>query len=436
MTPMPLIYAATCDIAGKVRGKAFPSAQLDKRLKRGVGWTPTNVMITCFDSIAESPFGALGDLLLIPDAEAGADVIFGEGPSEHFMLGDITTLEGNPWDLCLRSMLRAALRRLHDVAGLHLVCAFEHEFQLRSEPAVAHQAYGREGFQVQRRLCETLMAGLERAGLAPDSIMKEYGPNQYEVVVEPAGGVRAADEAVILRELTRSAARALGEQATFTPIRDLASVGNGVHIHMSFVDDQGAPATYDADGPCGMSQVTDAFAAGVLKYMPQIVALTAPSVISYARLTPHRWSAAYNNLGYRDREASLRICPVTAKDPAAIARQFNIEYRAADAAASPYLALAAIVHAGAQGIEDGLKAPAPTEEDLSLLPVAELHARGFVRLPETLDAALDAFAASTTVTGWFPGPFAPAYIAHKTAEIAHLADMDIIARCAAYEATY
>jgi glutamine synthetase len=185
-----------------------------------------------------------------------------------------------------------------------------------------------------------------------------------------------------------------------------------------------------------MSAITDAFAAGVLKYLPSIVALTAPSVISYERLTPHRWSAAYNNLGFRDREASLRVCPVTAKDPLSIARQFNIEYRAADAAASPYLALAAVVHAGAQGIEDGLKAPAPTEEDLSLLSPEALRARGFVRLPETLEAALDAFAAEPVTRGWFPETFAAVYRAHKMAEIAHLTDMDTRTRCAAYENTY
>ncbi len=436
MTPKHLIFAATSDIAGKVRGKAFPAEQLEKRLQRGVGWTPTNVQITCFDSIAESPFGALGDLLLIPDAQAGADVTFGNGTREHFILGDITKLDGTPWELCMRSILKQALKRLHDVAGVHLISAFEHEFQLRSPPALDNQAYGREGFELQRALCETLMAALETAGLKPDSIMKEYGPNQYEVVVGPSKGIRSADDAVILRELTRSAARSLGETATFTPIRDIASVGNGVHIHMSFVDNDSDPVTYDPNGNCGMSKLTDAFAGGVLKYLPDILALTAPSVVSYERLTPHRWSAAYNNLGFRDREASLRVCPVTAKDPASVAQQFNIEYRAADAAASPYLALAAIVHAGTQGIEDGLSAGAPTEEDLSLLSPEALQARGFVRLPETLQTALDAFAAQPVARQWFPEPFADVYVAHKKAEMAHVADMDVPTRCAAYEATY
>ena len=87
-----MIVACCTDLAGKVRGKAFPASQIDKRLKRGVGWTPTNVQITCFDVIAESPFGSLGDLVLLPDEAARVRVDFGDGePAEHFALGDIRT---------------------------------------------------------------------------------------------------------------------------------------------------------------------------------------------------------------------------------------------------------------------------------------------------------------------------------------------------------
>jgi len=430
-----LIFAATSDLAGKVRGKAFPATQLDKRLKRGVGWTPTNVQINCFDKIAESPFGALGDLLLVPDPATEVRADFGEN-TEHFVLGDIVTLEGEPWEYCTRSLLKSALARLERVAGVRLLAAFEHEFQLTSTSELVGEAYGRGGFEEQRKFCEIPVSKIEDAGFDPDSIMKEYGQNQYEVVIGPEEGVRAADAAVILRELTKSTARHLGQQATFTPIRDPNSVGNGVHVHMSFLDADGQPATYDPDGPCGMSALTSSFAAGVLKYLDAILAFTAPSVISYLRLTPHRWSAAYNNPGFRDREASLRVCPVTAKDPTSIARQFNIEYRAADAAACPHLALAAILHAGIQGIEEGLTAPVPTEEDLSLLSAQDLAARGYIRLPETLEAALERMTESATVASWFPASFLPVYKAHKMSEIAHLAEMDPSAKCEAYERTY
>ena len=430
-----LIFAATCDLSGKVRGKAFPSGQLDKRLKRGVGWTPTNVQINCFDGIAESPFGALGDLLLIPDETAAVTAKFGDR-TERFMLGDIVSLEGEAWAFCTRSLLKSALERLRQAGGVELLAAFEHEFQIKGENQLTGEGYGRRGFEAQRPLCEMLMAQIEAAGLSPDSIMKEYGANQIEVVIGPEHGVRAADAAVIVRELTRSTARHFGEEATYAPILDPNSVGNGVHVHMSFLDRHGEPATYDADGPCGMSALTASFAAGILTYLDSILALTAPSVVSYLRLTPHRWSAAYNNLGFRDREASLRICPVTARDPATIARQFNIEYRAADAAACPHLALAAIIHAGCQGVEDGLKAPVPTAEDISLLSSETLEDRGFIRLPEKLEAALKRFEDNAIVRGWFPDEFADVYLAHKASEIAHTAEMDVSERCEAYAATY
>ena len=431
----PLIFAATCDLAGKVRGKACPASDLGRRLERGVGWTPTNVQINCFDGIADSPFGALGDLLLVPDEGTRVDLEF-TTRTESFILGDIITLEGQPWDFCMRSLLRSALNRLQEVAGVKLLAAFEHEFQMKSKSGLAGEGFGRSGFEHQRVLCESIVAQITAAGLKPDSIMKEYGPEQYEVVIGPEVGIRAADAAVMVREITRSTARFLNEEATFTPIRDPKGVGNGVHIHMSFLDLMGNPKTYDPAGDCGMSKITSAFSAGVLKYLDSILALTAPSVISYLRLTPHRWSAAYNNLGFHDREASLRVCPTTVKDPLEIERQFNIEYRAADASACPHLALAAIVHAGVQGIEDGLTAPKASDEDLSLLSADELSKRGFVRLPETLEDALERMCNNPMLSKWFPDGFLPVYLSHKTSEISHVANMDDGDRCKLYETTY
>lgn len=436
MIGKPLIFAAVSDLSGKTRGKAFPADQLKKRLVSGMGWVPTNVQITCFDTIADSPFGSFGDLALVPDQSAEVTVDFEDGlPVEHFMLGDIKTLDGDPWGFCTRSILRQALTRLNALTGARLQASFEHEFQFAEGSTLVHQGFGLQGHSEHSGFGEALMAALERAGLKPDSFICEYGPDQFEVTIAPEEGVKAADAAVITRELTRMTARRFDERATFTPIRDVASVGNGVHIHMSFLGETG-PLTYDPEGEHGMSALTAAFSAGVLKYLDSILVLTAPSVISYERLTPHRWSAAYNNLGLQDREASLRICPVTAKDAEGIARQFNIEYRAADAAASPHLALAAIVHAGCQGIEEKLVAPKVTEEDLSLLNESELAAKGFVRLPATLDDALDRFASNKTVTGWFDPEFAAVYVAHKKAEAAFLEGMDTGQKCAAYEEVY
>lgn len=433
----PMILVATSDLAGKVRGKAFPVADWGRREARGVGWTPTNVQITCFDLIAETPYGALGDLLLVPDPDTRVEVDFADGGTpENFVLGDIVTLDGAPWECCTRGILKKALDRLETVAGLRLKAAFEHEFHIKAQHYALGEAYTLNGYRAQAPFGETLMAALRAAGLEPDTLMKEYGAGQYEVTVGPSIGVRAADEAVILREVTRATAGRFDQAASFTPIRDPAGVGNGVHIHMSLIDWDGTPRSYDPNGLNGLSEVAGAFAAGVLKYLDAFIALTAPSAISYERLTPHRWSAPFNNLGLRDREAALRICPVTGRHPDAVADQFNFEFRAGDAAASPYLALAAIVHAGVQGIEEGLATPEATEEDLSLLAAAELQRRGYVRVPETLSQALDRFSESETVGQWFDGRFRDVYRAHKQGELSYVKDLPPERVYQLYEAVY
>ncbi|RWR28301.1 glutamine synthetase [Sinirhodobacter populi] len=431
MIRTPLIFAGTADVCGKFKGKAFPLDQMERRAVSGIGWTPTNVQITCFDAIAPSPFGALGDLVMVPDPAAVADVDYEDGlPPERLALADIRTSEGTAWNCCPRAILRAALARLKEVSGLVLRGAFEHEFQLIGAPARPGLAYAAEGFRAQAAFCGTLMAALGQAGMAPDTMMKEYGANQFEVTIDPEDGLRIADTAVLLREIVRATALRFGERATFTPILDPSGVGNGVHIHMSLIDAGGKPAGWAADGPGGMSPVMASFVAGILRHAGAIVALTAPSAISYDRLTPHRWSAAFNNLGLRDREAAVRICPGTG--PAG----FNVEYRAADAAASPYLALAAIVHAGAQGIADGLPAPGITEEDLTLATPEALAARGIAPLPQSLDAALARFEADALVRSWFPAGFPEVYLAHKRGEIGALAGKSAGDRFAAYAEVY
>ncbi len=432
-----MVMAATSDIAGKVRGKAFPAGDLEKRLKRGIGWTPTNAQITCFDVIADSPYGALGDLVLVPDLATMVETRFDDGlPEERFIFGDILGTDGVPWECCTRSILKSALDRLGTVAGLTLHGAFEHEFHFVGGSCPPGSAYTTSGFRAERQFGETLVAVMRDAGLKPDTFMKEYGAGQYEVTMGPAMGVTIADHAVIVRELVRATAERMGRQASFTPLRDPAGVGNGVHIHLSFRDRGNEPATYDETGEHGLSRVAGRFIAGVLKHLGRIVALTAPSTVSYTRLTPHRWSAAFNNLGYRDREASVRICPVSDLSDIVRAEQFNFEYRAADAAASPYLALAAIVHAGVQGIEEELRCPPATEEDLSLLSKDDLTARGIVRLPQTLPAALDAFAGDIGVTGWFPPAFADIYLRHKQGELAFLEGKTEAEICGLYEHVY
>lgn len=433
---LEIVMAVCSDIAGQVRGKGFPVSELAQRAQRGIGWTPTNVQITCFDAIADSPFGALDDLLLIPDVSTRFCARDTEGHTiEDAMIGDIRTLDGEAWTCCTRSILKAAIARLSSASGLHASVAFEHEFQLNPSPD-SGSSYSLEGARYRRRLGQRLFDLMADNGLQPDTFMKEYGADQYEVTMKPADALRAADNAVILRELVRIASAESGDRATFTPIRDPEGVGNGIHIHISLWDNDAQPVTHDPATETGLSKVAGSFVAGITRFLPSIMALLAPSDVSYLRLTPHRWSAAWNNLGLRDREASVRICPTTALSPDAIARQFNVEVRAADAAASPYLQLAALLHAGACGIEQGLATPDATQDDLSNWTETEIAALGYQRLPTSLTDALVAFQSDETVRGWFPEAFVEVYLAHKRGEIAVVEGLTDKQKCARYALVY
>jgi glutamine synthetase len=430
-----LMMACTSDMSGLVRGKGFAAADLPRRMDRGVGWTPTNVQITCFDTIADSPYGALGDIVLWPDPATRADLTLPGGGRLSFVLGDIRDLNGQPWECCTRGILKTALAQFRAATGLELRATFEHEVMLPGLGA-STAAFSLQGFAEGQAYLSAVADALAGAGIEPDSFLREYGPDQFEVTLPPQPALRAADEAVILREAARAVARAMGHRATFSPLLAPDIVGNGVHIHFSLWDEAGNPVTENPTGQDGLSATASAFAAGVLRHLNAVVAFAAPSAISPLRMVPHRWSAAFNNLGRQDREAAIRICPVTATDPVARARQFNMEFRAADACASPYLALAAVVIAGTLGLEDGLTCSKATEEDLSLLTPEALAARGYQRLPETLEGAIAALRADTIFAARFPSAFVDVYAAHTTGEAAHVAGMNDVARMAAYAAVY
>jgi glutamine synthetase len=263
------------------------------------------------------------------------------------------------------------------------------------------------------------------------SIPKWCSPN-----MAPTEALRAADRAIAIREITREVARHLGRPASFSPNTSLGGVGNGVHIHFSFNGADGAPATYAADRPGGLSEIAGAFCAGVLEHLPAFIALTASSVASYYRLKPHSWSSSYTWLAERDREATLRICPIVAiggRDPA---RQYNIEFRAADASANPYLALGAIVRAGLAGIDAGLAPPPLVSRDPSLLTEAQRAAQGLRRLPESLEAALNAFEGDATVGSWFEPIVKETFVGMKRAEMAALEGLRPAEICERYRAVY
>lgn len=433
----PVCFILTNDFSGQTRGRGFPVSAIDEFRDSGCGWVPANQALDAFDAIAaDNPFGSIGDLRLRPDPATETRVESGDGRMPlHFFLSDIIGLDGEPWECCPRGFLKRAVAELRGRHGLTMCAAFEHEFTLLGMAEKPGPCFSLRAFRAVDGLMGRILEALTRAGVEPEMILPEYGSAQFELPIKPAEPLVAADRAVVLREIVRDRAAADGVRATFAPKVSPVGVGNGVHVHFSLYDSSGRPVCYERGGPAGLGAIAGSFAAGVLRHLDALVALTAPSTISYLRLKPHHWSAAYACLGLQNREATIRVCPAVSprQDPA---RAHHLEYRAADATASPYLVLGALIRAGMAGIAAGLPTPPPIDRDPSELPDVERERLGARQLPADLGAALDALERDAVVRSWASETFWRCYLSMKRAELARLGALDPEAQCAAYTKVY
>jgi glutamine synthetase len=317
-------------------------------------------------------------------------------------------------------VLRRALDRLKAETGLKLLAAFEQEFIYSGVAAHPAQPYELDAYRRQGLFGETLLATLRQAGVVPDSFLSEYGPQQFEVTVAPAVGLRAADDAVITRELTQAVAFRLGSRVSFTPLPEPNAASNGTHIHWSFLDEDDQPVLYDEERPWNLSAIGSQFIAGILYHLPALCAVTAPSLPSYYRLRPNRWAPVQADVGVLDRGTALRICPAVGSDASLRARQFNIEFRVADATASPYLALAMMVQAGLDGIRHRWTVDSQPRQPL----------------PDSLENALARLQSSESAAQWMGTDVLAAYVRFKRAEIKSLENFDESEICRRYAEVY
>ncbi|MDO5048287.1 MAG: type I glutamate--ammonia ligase [Actinomycetaceae bacterium] len=192
----------------------------------------------------------------------------------------------------------------------------------------------------------------------------------------------AADDMMKFKYIVRNTAHAMGMSATFMPKPLFGDNGSGMHCHLSLWKG-GEPLFYDERGYGALSDTARWFIGGLLRHAPALLAFTNPSINSYRRLVPG--FEAPINLVYsaRNRSACIRI-PITGTS----AKAKRVEYRVPDPSANPYLAFAACLMAGIDGIRNRIEPPEPIDKDLYELPPAEYH--DIDKLPASLEEALNA----------------------------------------------
>jgi glutamine synthetase len=189
-------------------------------------------------------------------------------------------------------------------------------------------------------------------------------------------------------------------------------VGNGCHLHFSAWR-EGQNLMTGGPGPEELTETGEALAAGVLEHLPELMAVLAPSVLSYERLQPNHWSGSFTCWGRENREAALRFIKGTAGGRSQSA---NFEVKTVDSTSNPYLAAAVVIAAALAGLEQGQRLPAPTQlnpADLSAQAQAEQRIR---RLPASLDEAIAEFERSSLLRQALGDPLFEAFLAVRRVE--------------------
>jgi glutamine synthetase len=379
-----------CDHGNVIRGKASHVSALPDFLESGIGLTVAMQAFTLTEHLAPGThLGPVGEIRLVPDPRTYAVLPY--AAREARLLCDMYTLDGQQWDLCPRTFLRQMIDRAGQ-HGLRVEAAFEYEFYLarqiddgRFVPADDSLCFSSDGMDRQAAVIGAILDALDQQGLQPRQYYPELGPAQQELSIQHAPLLEAADRQVAVRETVRAVAMQHGLLATFAPKPFPDQAGSGCHVHMSlWYGDQNM--LYDPAGQYGLSALGRSFVAGILEHLPGLLALTCPSVNSYMRLVPNSWSSAFTCWGPDNREASVRVAsPFRGR----IEASTNIEIKAVDGSANPYLALGAIVAAGLDGIERNLDPGEPLESNPADLDETVREALRIRRYPASLAEAVD-----------------------------------------------
>lgn len=388
------VLAQFVDIHGAAKAKAVPAEHLRMVLEEGAGFAAFAIW-----GMGMGPEGA--DYMAVGDPATLAPMPWLPGYARIACDGHV---KGAPYALCSRVALKRRLAALAD-EGLTLYTGMEPEFMLLARDAggalrpadatdtLEKPCYDYKGLARSAAYLERLVDAVRPAGLDVYQIDHEDANGQFEVNFTYADALTTADRMVFFKMAASEIARQMGLVASFMPKPFSDRTGTGTHVHLSLGDGRTRNLFHDdADRHgLGLSQTGYHFLGGLLRHARALAAVCAPTVNSYKRLVVGRalsgatWAPAYIAYGDNNRTATVRV------------PYGRLELRLPDGSCNPYLATAAIVAAGMDGVRNRIDPGPPINENLYEWTPAKLAERGIALLPQTLGEALDALEADPVV---------------------------------------
>jgi glutamine synthetase len=373
-----------CDLLGRWQHVSLPLDAFDESaFTEGLGFDGSS--IRGWQAIDKS------DMLLIPDPSTAMLDPFMAEPTLSLLCDIRDPVTGGPYEKDPRFVARRAEEYLRstgiaDTAFFGPECEFfvfdsvsydlepqrtgyaidsEEAHWNSGKPGLGYLVKEKEGYfppaphDTLHDLRTEMVLMLERLGISCEYHHHEVATaGQCEIDMRFDSLLHMADQVMVYKYVVKNVARRAGKTATFMPKPLFGDNGSGMHVHVSLWK-EGTPLFADKSGYAGVSQLARAFVGGLLKHAPALLAFCAPTTNSYRRLVPGYEAPVNLVYSKRNRSAAIRI-PMYSESPKAK----RLEFRPPDASANPYLAFAAMLMAGLDGIEKGLDAGEPADFDL------------------------------------------------------------------------
>lgn len=377
------------DILGFLKSFAITVDELEDALESGKAFDGSS--IEGFARIEES------DMVAMPDCDTLK--ILPWGPKEMgqvaVMYCDILNPDNTPYDGDPRGALKRNLKIAKDMGYIFYVGPELEYFYFKSADRKI-EVLDEGGYfdlipvDIASDLRRKTVLTLDKMGIKVETDHHEVAPSQHEIDLRYTDALTMADNTMTYRLVVKEVALQNHVYATFMPKPLFGQCGSGMHVHMSLFRGN-RNAFFDKKDKYHLSDIARHFIAGLLRHSREITAITSQWVNSYKRLVPGYEAPVYISWARRNRSTLVRV-PMhkVGKEEAT-----RIEYRSPDPACNPYLAFAAMLAAGIEGIKNKYKVPVPAEEDIYMMSPERRKELGIESLPDNLFEAIQCTEKST-----------------------------------------